>query len=458
MNEGSWKRLIDKIRENNVVPIIGPRLLVGVDGLSLQGQIANRLLNDCGKEAGEAPLTPFRELAEAVSRLRGDVDAQDLYDCVHDAMRAVFAASDFVIPAPIRQLAQIADFRLLVTLTPDDLLARSLRERCEVNEIVHSPNLPTSEAKELPRDWKTRPGEAHLLYLFGKSRSAPMFAIHDEDVLEYAHNVVAHGSQAPVGFLGELQQRNLLLVGCNFPDWLTRFFLRATNQRRLAEKDKRAWVIEPLQPEESLTCFLRSYSKETEILSQDAPVDFVAELHRRWMQESGGVPQVADRTEDAGAPRGTMFFISYSRKTDLPQAESLYQALLKQGVTEGEVWFDRRIIEPGQDFQRRILDGIHSCRYFLPLLSRAVNNRGEGFVFKEWLEASDRKKEMNREFLLPVIVDADYEPEFYKTESVWEWRRDKLDFGHAPNGVPDGRLEAKLKKLVRDARRGSGQQ
>ncbi len=27
MNETSWKRLIAKIRESNVVPIIGPRLL-----------------------------------------------------------------------------------------------------------------------------------------------------------------------------------------------------------------------------------------------------------------------------------------------------------------------------------------------------------------------------------------------------------------------------------------------
>ena len=44
-------------------------------------------------------------------------------------------ASNYAIPEPIRQLAEIADFRLFVTLTPDDLLARSLRKRCAVNEI-----------------------------------------------------------------------------------------------------------------------------------------------------------------------------------------------------------------------------------------------------------------------------------------------------------------------------------
>jgi hypothetical protein len=55
----------------------------------------------------------------------------------------------------------------------------------------------------------------HLLYLFGKSRANPLYAIHDEDMLEYAHNVIV-GSNTPKAFLGALQDRSLLLVGCNF--------------------------------------------------------------------------------------------------------------------------------------------------------------------------------------------------------------------------------------------------
>jgi hypothetical protein len=453
MNEASWRRLIDKIRECNVVPIIGPRLLVGADGrTSLQAQIARRLLDSYGKEVGPEPLEPFRELNQAVSRLKGTIGSQDLYDSAHDAIRAVTTTSGFATPEPIRQLAQIADFRLLVTLTPDDLLARSLRQRCAVNEIIHSPNLPTSEGKDLPGDWQARPGEVHLLYLFGKARSAPMFAIHDEDILEYAHNVIAHGSHAPSAFLGELQQRNLLLIGCDFPDWLSRFFLRATNQKRLSENSKRAWLIEPLQPGESLTCFLNSYSKDTEILSESSPVAFVAELHQRWMTDHGAGQEDADHPAGESVPRGTMFFISYSRQTDLPRAEALYQALLKQGVTESEVWFDRHTVEPGQVFGDRILDGVRKCRYFLPLLSLAANSREEAFVFREWKEANLREGGVNREFILPVIVDPEYEPDRYTARPARAW--EGIDFGHAPEGMPDGRLEAKLKKLVRDARRG----
>ncbi len=453
MNAAGWKRLMDKIRDNNVVPIIGSRLLVGADGqTSLQAQVATRLLHNYGKKPEEISPLPFREVNEVVSRLKGTVDLQDLYDDVCGAIQAITNAEQFMIPTPIRQLAEIADFRLFVTLTPNDLLARSLRLRCVVNEIVHSPNLPTSERKDLVTEWQNNPGEVNLLYLFGKARSAPMFAIHDEDVLEYAHDVIAHGRQTLGVFLGELQQRSLLLIGCNFPEWLSRFFLRATNQKRLSENYRRSWLIEQLKPEESFTCFLSSFGTGTEVISELSPVEFVAELHRRWMNDHGATAQEPERPADETVPRRTMFFISHSRETDLPRAESLYQSLRRLGAAESEVWFDRKNIEPGQDFKRRILEGIRNCRYFLALLSRSCNSRKEAFVFKEWEQADDRLP-MNRPFLLPIIVDNDFEPGLYTAPLVPKWRDERhIDFAHAPEGVPDERLEATLKKLVRVTR------
>jgi hypothetical protein len=61
---------------------------------------------------------------------------------------------------------------------------------------------------------------------------------------------------------------------------------------------------------------------------------------------------------------------------------------------------------------------------------------------------------MNREFVIPVIVDADYEPKLYIAKPIRDGDWEKLDFGHAPEGVPDKRLEAKLKHLLREARKG----
>jgi hypothetical protein len=454
MNEMSWRRLLDQIRDGYVVPIVGCRLLVDADGKSsLQAKVAQQLLSAYGQDFGNQALPPFRELNEAVTRLlrSGLAKLQDLYADVNDAIHKVITSDDIVTPTPVRLLSEITGFRLFVTLTPDDLLSRSLRLRCAVNEIIHAPKLTTSVKKDLPPDWSSRPSEVQLLYLLGKSSSAPNFAIHDEDVLEYAHNMIVLGSQ--VAFLGELQQRNLLLIGCNFPDWLSRFFLRATRQKPLSQADKRReWLIEPLTAEESLTCFLRCYSRDTEVLSDTPPGDFVAELHRRWMAEHGaGEPHIPDAGPKR--PAQVMFFISYSRKTDLPRAEALYQALLELGLSHSEVWFDRQTIEPGHDFRQRILDGIRVCRYFLPLLSYEATRRDEAFVFDEWQEANTRKKAMNRDFVFPIIVDADYDPELYTAKPVRDGDWARLDFCHAPDGVPDKRTKAKFISLVREARR-----
>lgn len=455
-DERFWNRLLKSIEEGQVVPVIGTQVLaLNTDNQqqTLQRLVAEQLLRIRDTDPTQTSLSPGREFHDAVSLLksRPDINLQDLYGDVADALDFIINRSGFQIPLAIKQLAEISDFRLMVTLSPDNLMAKALRLRCAVNEIVHSPYLPTSEAVDLAPDWLKRNGETNLLYLFGKAKSTPVFAIHDEDILEYAHNLLTRGSNVPARFLGELQQRNLLLIGCNFPDWLSRFFMRLTNQTRLADKKTRAWLVEDIESQPGLTRFLKSFSRETEFLSDLSPQAFVAELHQRWL---------ARRTPDDEAtrpaepePRSTLFFISYSRATDLPAAQKLFESLCQQGVSENEIWFDRTALEPGQDFQNRILDGIRSCRYFLPLISGASDQFDEKFFRREWKTAVERSAAIaGRDFVVPLIVDADYDPLVYKRVPR-DWS-EHIDFGHAPAGVPDPRTRNRLNKLIRDERRG----
>lgn len=454
MNENDWRRLLGQIRDGFVVPVVGSQLLVGADGSSLPARTADRLLATYGlqPEAGAAP--PFLPVGAAVARLCRERQArlQDLYSDVHAIIEGVVTEVAADPPPAIRQIAEIADFRLLVTTTPDDLLARCLRGRCAVDEIIHAPQWPSSEWHDLPADWSSRAGTAHLLYLFGKSRSASVFAIHEEDILEYAHNVIARGSQVPVGFIRALHERSLLLIGCNFPDWLGRFFLRLANQSRLSEKTKRQWLVDSPSPDSTgLTTFLSAHSGDTEVLSDMAPSAFVAELHRRWTADAG-LPSRAGGAAPVDTGPAAMFFISYSRITDQASAEALFDTLRTLGVADGEIWFDRLAIEPGEGFHQRIFDGIQGCRYFLPLLSVASNQREEGFFLREWRKAVDRASGMSRDFIVPLVVDAENDPTRYDAGPARSWR-DTLDFGHAPGGLPDERTRSRLNELVRAARR-----
>ncbi|MCW5600392.1 toll/interleukin-1 receptor domain-containing protein [Nitrosomonas sp.] len=452
MNERSWDRLLKSIEDGLVVPVLGPQVLIaqGASG-SFQAQVAHQLLAYYGYDLKDEILPPFRELNEAVTRLKRDHPLQDLYGDIHDAIEKFTPQNETAIPEPLKHIAAITHFRLFVTLTPDELLAHSLRTRCAVNEIVHSPYLPTSEGSDLPTDWLSRHGEVYLLYLFGKSRPAPMFAIHDEDVLEYVHNIIARGSHVPVKFFGELQQRNLLLIGCNFPEWLSRFFLRLTNQKRLSDTQrKREWLIEAMKPEEELIFFLKSYSEGTEILSDISPSAFIAELYRRWLERNGAemesIPVQAETV-----PHNTLFFVSYCRTPDFPAANKLVESLKSLGVADNEIWFDKSAIEPGQDFRERILSGIRTCRYFIPLISSSADQLDEKFFRREWNEALDRSKAIQgRTFIVPVIVDQAYDPEQYQ-RVPHEWK-DTLHFGYAPAGLPDEQTNALLKKLIRAER------
>jgi hypothetical protein len=177
----------------------------------------------------------------------------------------------------------------------------------------------------------------------------------------------------------------------------------------------------------------------------------VAELHRRWKADADARNVDRDNTPFDTRP-AAMFFISYSRITDQLSAQALRDALRGLGLADTEIWFDQEAIEPGDNFRQRIVEGIQVCRYFLPLLSQTAESRDEAFFLREWREAAVRATGMNREFIVPLIVDIQNDPTRYRAGPALSWR-DALHFGHAPGGVPDGPTGERLHKLVREARR-----
>ena len=78
--------------------------------------------------------------------------------------------------------------------------------------------------------------------------------------------------------------------------------------------------------------------------------------------------------------------------------------------------------------------------------------REEAFVFSEWDEATRRVAQMNRSFLLPLVVDPENRPETYSQPSVQAWVNRDIQFGHAPAGTPETSAADKLRRLVREAR------
>lgn len=459
MDEGDWKRLLKQVRGGYVVPVLGAQLLADRQGNSvLQRRVAEIVLETYKVPLADVALAPFRELNAAVSHLISKgVGAQKLYIEVSEAIE-VCARDDGLVPEAVRELAQITDFRLFVTMTPDDTLARCLRQqrRRSPIEVIHSPRMPGDEWQDLREDWARSGGnDAWVLYMLGKASAAPVFAMHDEDVLEYAHNLMTRGSNVPVRFLAALQERSLLMLGCGLPDWLGRFFLRLTKKGRLSEGSRNEWLIEPERAgNDELAHFLSCFSASTDFRGVASPLDFVKELLERWKRDRDAAgTQHVEPLRDPPPPRaaGTIFFVSYSRDTDRERAGGVVSALLELGATEDEIWFDRASIAPGDEFPREIAQGIERCEYFLPLLSRSALSRDKAYVFAEWRAAEKRRPMYSRPFLLPLVVDSDPEPasDFF-TGAAADWH--EINLGFAPEGKPDVDTIDTLRSMLRAAR------
>ena len=289
--EEFWDDLLAYIEERKVIPVLGRELItVMIEGqeVSLFRAIARRLLNKYGLDVDKKTvLRPHQELNDAVAALvQGGKRVQDLYrpinDLLHDIMRQSPSSS-----GALCDLASITNFDLFITTTFDDLFIHTLDQvrsggAKSTESIIYAPNLPANEHRDIP---EIRPSNYHaVFYLFGRASASPVYAIHDEDTLEFVYNLLAGRSAMPERMIAEVRSRNLLLIGCNFADWLSRFFIRLSNQMRLSsgERTKKEFLVgKEVSQEESLTVFLEHFSQSSRLYPCDGPT-FIKELTQRW--------------------------------------------------------------------------------------------------------------------------------------------------------------------------------
>jgi len=247
---------------------------------------------------------------------------------------------------------------------------------------------------------------ATVYYLLGKLSAAANFAICDEDLLGFV-SALQSETRRPERLLDELNANHGFLLGEAYPDWLARFFLRATKQHRLVDRWDFLEILADSRTarDESLIFFLQHFSSRTRVFRGDA-VSFVAELWRRWTARNPIGDAGADTTftpPPQEMPPASVF-ISYARE-DLAAVKLLKTGLEKAGVS---VWFDYDQLNSGDAFEAKIRKYIRSCELFVPVLSAHAEARVEDFFRREWRFAEDRAVNIDPgiPFIVPVVVDA----------------------------------------------------
>ncbi len=442
-----WEDLLNYIEEKRVIPIVGPELLK-VDTEAgprlLMELLAERLAARLGVDP--TPLPKPLALNDVVcSYLAGHGRREEAYT----RLRTIMREAAFKPPLPLRQLAEITDFNLYVTMTFDPLLEQAVNDvrfggAQNTEVIAYAPN----RVADLPveRDDLQRPVVYHLL---GRLSASPTYVISDEDMLEF---VCALQSEhlTPEKLFHALEHNHLLVIGSSFSNWLARLFLRMTKRRRLSDPRDVGEILADNHSTRDvrLVSFLQQVSMRTRLFS--GAEEFVAELHRRWTARRGVAPSPSAASPSRFLPPArempeNAVFISYARE-DLPAVQVLKASLDAAGIT---TWFDLDRLESGDDYDRKIRGNIGRCSFFIPVISATTQRRHEAYFRREWSYAVDRTRAMadGAVFILPVCIDQTSEADAIAPEKFRN-----VHFARLSGGEPSPEFIRRLKELL-DARR-----
>jgi hypothetical protein len=280
---------------------------------------------------------------------------------------------------------------------------------------------------------------ARVFFPLGRSAAGTRLAIHEEDALEFIYKFQEDGVRRAPNLLTELRSRDLLLLGCNLPDWLGRGFLRLANESRLSSQDKKMEFFAADAQDPALNSFLSRFNPNASVFPW-SPQEFISGLERWSCPRRAARICVARAGRRAKRNKPRKRFertdrVRQLRGEDVEAARRLAQSLAALGFAD--VWLDKRKLIAGDDWSDHIDEAIEHCDFFMPVLSRQADQRREGVFWEEWRKAVTRAMRVNDAFLLPVGIDVT-QPDRTGYDRIFngftgEFRR--LHLLHAPQGA-----------------------
>lgn len=397
-----WDILLTSIEEGRVVPVLGPGLMqLAIDGRSvtLDQWLAERLAERLPEVASDPPQR--MSLDGVAGRFLDRGGHRGLF---YSTLHSILSSAEVPLPEVLQKLARVKGLRLFVNTTFDNLMERALDEvryagQRRTSSLTFSLRARREDIPCEPRLLET----ATVFHIFGRSSTAADYVVTDEDLLEFVH-VLQTGDRRPVLLFDALRDNNLLVLGCSFPDWLTRFFVRAISDMRLIEpRSTIETIVDDHTPQDTtLVEFLRRFSYH--VYQGGDTAGFIDELCGRW-EERHPPTEAAPfegETEVTTLPGGAIF-LSYASE-DRAAVLEIKRRLEAVGL---EVWYDQRRLEAGDVYERKIRRNIEACSFFFPVISHASCNRLEGYYRKEWFWAIERSRrfEPTFPFVQPIVVD-----------------------------------------------------
>lgn len=452
-----------------VIAVIGPEALTvevsRPDGslreVPFYRLVAEKLLQDHGlpTELLDAP-GPMWMLHRATSILMAqkNCSTDTLRPMVEDVIQAL--QPQCRPSGALLELAQLDCFRLILSLTPDDLLPNALRAArpdAVLDMAGYSPNLDLESGwpMDLPAYDK---GRRRFYQLLGRIGNVGDFAVHEEDALEHLQRFRDDAERGAKTLLTDLRSNKnnvLVYLGCGLPDWMGRGLLRLLSEQRFISGERPYDFFCASSQENALTGFLDQFSKKSVVLPW-SPLEFAQEIKgvaqealpaAPWQQARAAASVGAVLCTSSGDGKAPSVFISYA-SDNAAAAQRVADQLQQLGC--GDIWLDQRKLLTGDDWSDRIDDAIATCDYFIPLLSREADGRGEGVYWEEWRKAMARALRKFDAFLLPIGIDDSPPAKAGYTRIFSGWTRPLGDLHplHAPGGEMSADTREQLTRRI----------
>lgn len=249
-----------------------------------------------------------------------------------------------------------------------------------------------------------------IYHIFGQAKDGAKW-VSDEDLLLsflLSHNNNDCGAKGLVDYIKE-NEKKLLVLGCNLPNWLFRFMWQPTQTGRTANlKTTQGYWINKDKPEDSFENFLKKKNFSADEQVNKILVDATKLLQEELKKEA------EERTSQIDSEDHFDVFISYASE-DRQIVTTIFEALKNIGVT---AWFDDRgkgEITPGSPYWENIKNGIKHSAHFMPIitgnwmrkLTSTSSLKDETYLVRDRLaecKNNDSPVQLKPNYSIPVIV------------------------------------------------------
>ncbi len=375
-----WDNLVEEIWKGNVIPVIG-------DSLTIEGTtISNEIIKYLAEEKN------IKTNPQTFSELYYDNDYKAHQASIYEEVSALIEAnqSEFTISDILRDFLSIEQFPFVITTSFDYTIEEAMRDiwgrrKRKVKSLVYN-NIPT-EIEDIKADSEVK--EPTVYYMFGKANNhrEHSFVLTDEDMLSFCKSWLS-GNQ-PENLSRIIAEKYLLFIGVNYPDWLIRFVWYGMR----SNLKNSGMLIDNREIENTLLNFFQRVS----IRIKENPQDVYNEIKKRLDKKK----EEYEKKKFDNVMQNTDFFISYSRR-DAKWAEKLYNGLTLRGYN---VWYDKKNIACGKEWEGAIFQGIRTARRFIALLSDNVANESyEHHVYRSEWDVALAHRLITPDFVKPICV------------------------------------------------------